>query len=308
MRVLISGGLGFIGGAIAQELRLHGHAVRLMDNRAGGSQSTSGYIKASVLNRAECSMACAGVDVVIHSAAIHDSKVVDSNPFAAIEINVRGTNNLFDAAVAAGARRFIYMSSAKVYGDPERLPSAENATLEPRETYALSKVAGEHRCHLRQAESGIEVVIIRPFSVYGPGQELGSGYIGMVLASLLGEKGIELPGHPEFRRDFVHIEDVTRLTMATVTADALPGVTILNSGAGEQHSLSQLLAYSAEIAGYELPIGFRTPNPQTLTRTHACMRRAKQLLGYEPAHKLREGLADTIQWFTSTGVPAKMAR
>lgn len=308
MRVLISGGLGFIGLAIAGELRRLGHAVRLMDNRAAVPSGNSGFFSGSVLDRQDCGRACDGVDVVIHAAAIHNSRVVDGNPFAAIEINVKGTNNLFDSAAAAGARRFVYLSSAKVYGDPDRLPSAEDDALEPRETYALSKVAGEHHCRLRQPDSGMDVVILRPFSVYGPGQDIGSGYVGMLLACLAGETGVELPGHPDFTRDFVHIEDVTRLSVAAVTADDLAPVTVLNSGAGESHSLGQLVEYANEILGYALPIRFRPPSPQTLTRTRACMRRADQIFGYRPRRRLRDGLAETIRWFTATRAHARMAQ
>ena len=306
MRVLISGGLGFIGRAITAELRGAGHTVRPMDCQEGDDSEGAEYIQGSVLNLEDCRAACEGIDTVIHSAAVHKASIVDSNPLAAIEVNVQGTNNLFSSAVAAGARRFIFMSSAKVYGDPNGLPSVESDTLEPLETYALSKVVGEYHCRLHQPDSGIEVVILRPFSVYGPGQELGSGYIGMVLSSLLGQRDVKLPGHSEFMRDFVHIEDVTRLSVATIMAEALPGVTVLNVGSGQMHSLRRLLGYASDIVGHDLPVGFRTPNCGTLTRSHACLQQASTLFDYRPVYDLRSGLAQTIEWFTSAGDRAKI--
>jgi len=298
MRVLISGGLGFLGNAIGAQLQAEGLDVRLMDICANGPPN-SDYIRGSVLDSANCAAACEGVDTVVHGAAIHQARQVLQDPLAAIAINVRGTINLFNSALEAGARRFVFMSSAKVYGDPDALPSGESDALEPRETYALSKLAGEHFLRMHDSASDMEVVIIRPFSVYGPGQNLGSGYVGMVLECLLGQARVELPGLRDFQRDFVHIDDVARLAVATITAGSLPGVMILNAGSGEAVTLGQLAEYASDIVGYELPVGFRAPGPETLTRSHACIRHAGELLGYRPTYQLREGLADTIEWFAS---------
>lgn len=296
MRVLISGGLGFLGRAAGGELQADGHAVRLMDVRDRDALEID-YFRGSVLKQADCKAACAGIDTVVHGAAVHEARRVARDPLAAIAINVRGTINLFRSARAAGARRFVFLSSAKVYGDTERLPSVEDDPLEAKETYALSKVAGEHHLWMNVAGSGMQVVVIRPFSVYGPGQDLGSGYVGMVLQSVLGDHNIVLPGTEEYRRDFVHIDDVTRLLVAAITADSLPDMTVLNVGSGTSVSLGELVAQASEIVGRQLPIGFKTPGPETLTRSHACIERSAQLLGYRPHYQLRSGLANTFDWF-----------
>jgi UDP-N-acetylglucosamine 4-epimerase len=304
MRILISGGLGFMGSALAVKLLSAGHEVRMLDTRDCDELGPAEYHRGSVLASADCAAACDGIDVVVHSAAIHDTAAVDANPLAAIEINVKGTTNLFSSAVAAGAGRFIYMSSAKVYGDPGDLPSTETDVLEPRETYALSKVSGEHHLHLMQADSGIEVAILRPFSVYGPAQDLGSGYVGMLLASVLGERDVRLPGHPGFRRDFVHIDDATQLCADVTTADSLPGLRILNVGSGQSNTLRRLLEHASDIMGFDVPIGYRAPGPGTLTRTHACLKRSAAQFGYRPTYDLHEGLAHTIKWFMSSEAKA----
>lgn len=304
MRVMITGGLGFLGCAAAARLQAEGHDVRLMDVRDSGPRD-SDYFQGSVLSSADCVAACEGVDVVVHGAAIHQAQQVYRDPLAAIAINVKGTINLFNGALKAGARRFVFMSSAKVYGDPNELPSAEYAALEPKETYALSKLAGEHHLRMNQAAADIEVVIIRPFSVYGPGQNLGSGYVGMVLESLLGERRVDLPGERDYIRDFVHIDDVTRLSVAAITGASRSPVTIMNAGSGEAISLAQLAEYGSDIVGYDLPISFRTPGPETLTRSHACLELTADQFGYRPRYQVREGLADTIEWFMSTNARAR---
>lgn len=304
MRVMITGGLGFLGSAAGAYLQAEGHDVRLMDVRDSGPRD-SDYCQGSVLSSVDCVAACEGVDVVVHGAAIHQAQQVHRDPLAAIAINVKGTINLFNGALKAGARRFVFMSSAKVYGDPNELPSAEYDALEPKETYALSKLAGEHHLRMNQAAADIEVVIIRPFSVYGPGQNLGSGYVGMVLESLLGERRVDLPGQRDYIRDFVHIDDVTRLSVAAITGASRSPVTIMNAGSGEAISLAQLAEYGSDIVGYDLPISFRTPGPETLTRSHACLELTADQFGYRPRYQVREGLTDTIEWFMSTNARAR---
>jgi len=308
MRILVTGGLGFIGNALAAKLRAEGHQVTAMDTRENPDRDSRDFLRGSVLTPADCARACAGADTIVHSAAMHRASAVAANPLSAIELNVKGTTNLLAAAVAAGARRLVFLSTAKVYGDAAVLPSAEDDALEPVETYALSKVAAEHHLHRQAETAGIEIVIVRPFSVYGPGQDLGSGYVGMLLTSLLGQRDVSMPGRAEFRRDFVHIDDVTWLLGAAVSSPSLPHMTILNAGSGESHSLGALLETAASITGKDTAISFRVPSADTLTRSHACLRRCESLLGYRPRYSLRDGLTDTIAWFTPTGVASPAAK
>jgi nucleoside-diphosphate-sugar epimerase len=127
----------------------------------------------------------------------------------------------------------------------------------------------------------------------------------MVLESLLGERRVDLPGQRDYIRDFVHIDDVTRLSVAAITGASRSPVTIMNAGSGEAISLAQLAEYGSDIVGYDLPISFRTPGPETLTRSHACLELTAERFGYRPRYQLREGLADTIEWFMSTNARAR---
>ena len=308
MRASITGGLGFIGSALGANLAEAGHDVRLSDIRAPAEKSGMDFLQGSVLNMDDCKAICEGVDVVIHSAAIHDAKIVANNPLGSVEINVTGTLNLLQAAVASGARRFIYLSSAKVFGSPANLPSIETDFPVPREAYALSKMMSEYYCHMFQAQSNLEVVIIRPYSVYGPAQELGSGYVGMILSTLINGSELRLPGKPDFVRDFVHIDDISRLCAAAAIAD-LPSFTVLNAGSGQPTTLRDLLILAAKISGKDLDNQYHAPSAETLVRMQACMKNVESLLGYRPMHDLSWGLEDTFSWFMEKSAPAeKFAR
>jgi len=300
MRISITGGLGFIGTALGSALSAARHDVRLVDIHKSVVTPGSDYLQGSVLNTSDCAAACAGVDVVVHCAAVHQANEIVHNPLNSIEVNVTGTLNLLHAAIAAGVKRFVFLSSAKIIGEPSHIPSVESDLPRPCETYALTKLTGEHYCHSLQPGSGMDIVILRPFSVYGPAQELDTGYVGMILSSLITGTKLRLPGQPEFVRDFVHIDDFTRLCSAAVSTD-LPGVTTLNVGSGQPTSLCELVALAAEISGVALEADYFSPGRGTLTRMLACVKQAESVLGYQPMVDLRQGLAQTIEWFLHAG-------
>ncbi len=300
MRISITGGLGFIGSALGSVLSEAGHDVRLVDIREGAATPEVNYLHGSLLNAEDCRATCEGMDAVVHGAAIHQVNEVAKNPLSSIELNVTGTLNLLRAAITAGIRRFIFLSSAKVIGESDGLPSAETELPQPLETYALSKLAGEHFCHILQPQSAMDIVIVRPYSVYGPKQEIDTGYIGMILSSLTTGEELHLPGQPEFVRDFVHIDDVTSLCLAALTA-TLPGVTTLNAGSGQSTSLRELVTVASEVSGVELEGRYFPPGPGTVERMLACTKYAESVLGYRPMYSLREGLTQTIEWFLQRG-------
>jgi len=295
MRVLITGAHGFIGAAIIPELLDAGHEVIGMDC-IGGPR-----IRVADITRLEdCVAACDGVDVIIHSVGIHLATQVADNPMQMVDVNVNGTLNILQAAEIAGARRIVYLSSAKVYGEPERLPSLETDLPRPREPYALAKLVAEQYCQTFHETCGIEAVVIRPFSVYGPGQDQNSGYVGMALEALKSNGIVSFPGRADYLRDFVHISDVARLCGLAATAE-LPGYTVLNSGAGQAHTLDELVAMIAAAADFRLSSRYRHASVETINRTWGDMGGAQALLGYRPEIDLQQGIADTVAWFMNGG-------
>lgn len=295
MRVLVTGAHGFIGAAIIPDLLDAGHEVIGIDRIAGPR------IRVGDVTRVEdCVEAAAGVDVIIHSVGIHLATQVAENPMQMVDVNVKGTLNMLQAAEISGARRIIYLSSAKVYGEPERLPSLESDLPRPREPYALAKLVAEQYCQTFHEKNGIEAVIIRPFSVYGPGQDHNSGYVGMALEALKTDGVVTFPGGADYLRDFVHIRDVARLCALATTVD-LPGYTVINSGAGDARTLDELVAMIAASAGVRMSTRFRKPSVETIKRTLGDMSRARDLLGYEPEIELEQGIAETVAWFMNGG-------
>ena len=295
MRVLVTGSAGFIGAEIVRQLLEQGHGVRCLDNARTCAQDVD-IITGDITDPEVCHAACHGMDAALHGAAIHHIETVASGPLRVLDVNVAGTLNMLRSAAACGVGRFVYLSSAKIYGEPETLPSLESDWPKPSEIYALSKVTGEHYCRLFHEREHMDIVIIRPFSVYGPRQSLNTGYIGMLLDALLHQKPLCFPGRADFVRDFVHVADVARLSMLAVTEN-LPGLTTLNSGSGMACSLAGLVEVIQNITGKPIAAGYSSARPETITRTQASMELARTILGYSAQISLADGLEQTLAWF-----------
>lgn len=291
MKITITGGMGFIGHTLATHLRALGHTVCATDIHA-----TDPAEIADVMDPHDCARICRDADVVFHSAAIHNANKSIADPVAMIALNTQGTINMLQAAISAGSRRFVLMSTAKVYGEPQGAGSRESDVPLPRDPYALSKLCGEGYLERYHRDSGLDCVALRPFSVYGPGQDLGTGYVGMLINGLLNGEPVSLPGQPEYCRDFVHIQDVVEL--CTHLVDGSPqGFSILNAGAGVSLSLADLIELFAECSGERVQVNFRNPSPGTIVDTLGNMEYAEKLFGYTPAIDIRTGLIESLAWF-----------
>ncbi|NCF64190.1 MAG: NAD-dependent epimerase/dehydratase family protein [Gammaproteobacteria bacterium] len=300
MRIAITGGYGFIGAAVAKALRNEGHSVKATDIAGADAR----HIR-NVLIPDDCAHICRGADVVIHSAAIHNAATISADPTDMVGLNIDGTANMLTAAVSEGAQRFIYLSTGKIYGDASYRPSRESDLPRPREQYALTKLAGEYYLENFSRKHGLECLSIRPFSVYGPGQDLHTGYIGMLIESLLNGTPTQLPGAGDFLRDFVHISDVARLCAVAATAP-LPPFSVLNSGSGQATRLDDLVRITQDLSEERIQTSFRKPGAGTLTRSCGDMATAFELFGYQPMIDLQTGLPETLEWFQSR-IPAQRA-
>lgn len=277
----MTGGLGFIGRRVAHILAADGHDVCVVDDPGFGAVGLRGATR----RRVECHVGdvllveewgglLEGVDVVIHAAGIHQVDEVERNPGRHIEVNVTGTRRMLDAALARGVHRFVNLSTAKVYGpiaaraDGEVRPSAEDDIVEPTDAYALGKVVAEQHCARVAASGSMEVTSLRPFSVFGPGQSLHTGYVGALLDALQGSGRVVLPGAPGHLRDFVHVDTVAALIIAVATA-VEPVPPTINAGSGRATTLAELVTRFEEAAGRPLDVSYRDPRPGTLTGTLA---------------------------------------
>jgi len=286
-RVVVTGGAGFIGTALRRELAAAGHAVICADVVAEAD------MRADVTRAVDCARICADADVVVHGAAIHRADDAAGRPAEMIRINVHGTANLLRAAAAAGVGRFVLLSTAKVYGDAGA--ADEDDLPRPADPYGLTKFGAEALTRRIHDETGLPASVVRPFSVYGPGQDLHTGYVGMLLRALRDDATARLPGAPDFRRDFVCIDDVCALCTAIIDA-ALPGYTVFNAASGQASRLGELVRLTERAAGRAIDVEYVRPRDGTLRVSAGRVDRARRQLGLPPATPLAAGVARTVDW------------
>lgn len=305
-QVLVTGGSGFIGSHLADRLLGEGARVRVLDNFSTGSLSNLDsrrveIIRGDVRDEKEVNRATAGVDVVFHLAAqINPARAVE-DPVEDFEINARGTLNLLEASRRAGVKKFI-LSSTNVYGNappgmlPELYPTLATggSLLSP---YAASKVSAEAYCKVFCDELGLDTVRLRYFNVYGPRQttKSESGAVAIFTRRALAGKPIVIFGDGRRTRDFVYVDDVVEANIRAVRADRAAGG-VFNVGTGIETSIGQLAEAVRAAVGISVPIEYRRERAADFWRAKADLTLSRDVLGYEPAVKLDEGLERYIIW------------
>lgn len=306
MHVLITGGHGLIGHGVCQRLIAAGHRVTVVElprygvpERVPAPPDDYSLIEADILDVADWADVLDDVDAVVHTAGIHQVDEVARDAVRHIDVNVTGTHKLLKAAHEHDVGRFVYLSSAKVYGHGYGRASHEEDLVAPIESYALGKVVAEHYCAHFAQRLGMPTCAIRPFSVYGPGQDTHTGYIGALLESLRRGHRVALSGDPDFVRDFVHIDTVVDLCVAATVSDESPPL-ILNAGSGQATTLAQLVKAFETVTERTLHVSYRDPRPGTLRFTLADTGRMLDLS--EPAMPdLEQGILETVT--TELGTP-----
>lgn len=304
MDVLVTGGAGFIGSHVAEELLEAGHRVAVVDNLATGRAE---HVPAGAdlyrvdVTGPEAAQLIADLrpDAVVHLAAQVSVAAAVRDPAADLRTNVLGTLNLLEACRRAGVRRFVYASSAAVYGCPAQLPLTEDAPCRPLSPYGASKWAGEAYVRLFGDLYQVEYTILRFANVYGPRQAIqGEGAVvpAFVLGMLGGEDGNRPTGpviHGDGRqtRDFVHVRDIAR---AHVLALAAGSGAVINLGGGRAISVLELWHRLAAITGWDRPPRFGPPRPGDVPHSLLDTSRARALLGWQPEIGFEDGLRDTV--------------
>lgn len=302
MHVLITGGHGLIGHAVAERLLAADHRVTnvdlprfgVPDRVPGGPGGPGAYdlIEADILDVADWGAVLGDVDVVVHTAGIHQVDEVARDPVRHIDVNVTGTHKLLTAAHQHGVRRFVYLSSAKVYGHAYGRASREDDLVAPVESYALGKVVAEHYCAHFAEQLDMATCSIRPFSVYGPGQDTHTGYIGALLESLRRGHRVVLAGAPDFVRDFVHLDTVVDLCVDAVCSEHPPPL-VLNAGSGRATTLAELVTAFETVTERPLRVSYRDPRPGTLRFTLADTTRMNEFTR-PTLPELEAGILETV--------------
>ena len=299
--VFFTGGAGFIGRHVMPMLIDRGDRVRLFDSMTHRAERAdvdewvaTGHvelIEQDVRYGGAVQRAIRGCTHVIHFATVSINKsVVD--PDESVDINFKGTHNVIAAAAAEGVQRIVYASSASVYGEPEKLPMSEDAELNPLTPYCIGKLAGEQLLRFYERQSGLSWIALRFFNVYGPGQKTGAYYTSVINHFVervhRGEPPI-IDGKGEQSMDFVHVHDVARAVVAALDApeSGLP----INIGTGVSTTVAQLADILVKAMGADVTPQFR-PRDVLVSRRAADIRRARDVLGWEPSVDVEDGLAE----------------
>jgi nucleoside-diphosphate-sugar epimerase len=301
VRILVTGGGGFIGSHLTARLIERGDDVRLLDNFATGRRSNMAalpgefeLIEGDIQSYERVHKAVRDCEVVFHQAALPSVPRSIQDPLTSNATNVIGTLNVLLAARDEGVRRVVYASSSSVYGQAETLPTPESARPRPMSPYGVTKLTAEHLCDLYAANFGLSTVALRYFSVYGPGQRPDMAFHRFFRAALEGT-AIEVYGDGSQTRDFTFVGDVVAATKAAAQRPAAVGG-VFNIGAGSRVTLNETLRLVGELAGRPLDVSHLERAYGDVRDTGADGTRAREELGFEPATGLEEGLAAELEW------------
>ena len=314
---LVTGAAGFIGSHLAERLLALGQTVVGLDNFATGKRENlpAGirFIEGDIRSSDACERACQGVDVVLHQAALGSVPRSVDDPIASTQANVAGFLNMLVAARDAGVERFVYASSSAVYGDHPALPKVEAVTGRAMSPYGLTKQVNELYADVFSLCYGYPAIGLRYFNVFGPRQDPNGAYASVIpawIGALLRGQVPYINGDGSAGRDFCHVDNVVQanLLAATVEDPAALGQAY-NIALGDQTSLVELYALIREGVARRFPEVLAVKAIHRETRrgdvqfSRADISKAERLLGYRPAVRIREGLAQTIAWYADNLAP-----
>ncbi len=301
---LVTGGAGFIGSHLSEELTRRGHRVRVADSLITGKRANLAHLpdvelfEGDLADFAFARRAVAGVDYVLHQAAIPSVPRSVSDPIASNNANIVATLNVLVAARDAGVKRLVFAGSSSEYGDTPELPKREDMPTNPLSPYALQKVVGSEYCRMFWRLYGFEAVTIRYFNVFGPRQDPGSPYSGVIslfaTALLAGVQPV-IYGDGEQTRDFTYVANIVDGVLRACEAPRAAGEAI-NVATRGRISLNELLRTMNRIVGTDLKAIYKEPRAGDVRDSQADITKARDLLGYVPSVSFEEGLRHTLDW------------
>lgn len=309
-KYLVTGGAGFIGSHLVEELLRRGHDVRIADNFSTGRRenvpagSAVEVIDGDIADRDIATRAVQGCDFVLHQAAIPSVPRSILDPAASHRANVDGTLNILLAARDAGVQRVVFAGSSSVYGNAVELPKREDMPPQPLSPYALQKYVGEQYCQMFTSLYGLSTVTTRYFNVFGPRQQPGSPYSGVIslfIDALMNGRPPHVHGDGSQTRDFTYVGDVVRGVLAAVEAPDAAGK-VMNVAGGGRISLLDLVETLQRILGTSIEPTFGPSREGDVHDSQADITRARRLLRFEPAVSFDAGLRETVAWFQQSAL------
>jgi nucleoside-diphosphate-sugar epimerase len=306
MRYLVTGGAGFIGSNIVDELVKRGQEVVVLDDLSAGKEANLAAVRdkidlhiGSVTDLAAVQSACKGAQYVIHLAARTSVQRSVLNPLESNHVNIDGTLNVLVAARDAQVRRFVFAASSSAYGETPTLPKVETMPAQPISPYGVTKYVGEMYAQVFGRVYGLENACIRYFNVFGPRQDPTSQYSGVLsrfmLAVIEGQPPV-IYGDGEQSRDFTYVENIVDETLRACEASGASGL-VFNGGTGARITLNQVLKMLERITGKIIQAKYDGPRNGDIRDSQADVSLARKILGYEPRVLFEEGLKRTWDWY-----------
>lgn len=330
-RFLVTGGAGFIGSHIVERLLKEGHFVRVLDNFSSGKEENLSFAKGNasfelvrgdIRDKDTCLAACAGIDYILHQAALRSVPKSMTCPHDYNAVNIDGTLNMLQAANKQGVRRLVLASSSSVYGDAEIFPQKEEHPSKLLSPYALSKLAGEYYCRIFSQFFNVETVCLRYFNVFGPKQALDDEYAVVIpkfIHCILNDQQPPIFGTGKQSRDFTYIDNVVEANILSAlsslrgategsdeaishanrqskTAAPVPHI-VLNVATGRDNTVLELVETLNKIIGKDIKPQFLPVRAGDAFRTNADITRLKDTLNYTPKVGFEQGLQKTVEWF-----------
>ncbi|MEO5917107.1 MAG: NAD-dependent epimerase/dehydratase family protein [Luteolibacter sp.] len=306
MRILITGGSGFIGSHLVDHFQGLAEIVVLDNLRSGHRQNLAGleyeFIDGSVTDPEAVGRAMKGVEIVFHLAAMISVPESMENPRECLKINGIGLLNVLEAAADAGVRKVVLASSAAIYGDNPVVPKCEPMLPEPKSPYAITKLDGEYYLELFRRAGKLDTASVRFFNVFGPRQDPKSAYAAAVpifMQNALANEDLAIFGNGEQTRDFVHVKDVVSAMVHVATHRDLNGT--FNVGYGTSITVSELANYIIRLSGSSSKIVHFPERPGDVRHSRASIDKLLAT-GFRHASSLEQGLAETLDYFRSGGI------
>jgi nucleoside-diphosphate-sugar epimerase len=306
MRALVTGGAGFIGSHLVEELLANGWDVVVLDNLSTGLEENVPSAVELVIGEAHDSAILnritPGCNAIFHLAAVSSVQESLNKPFEVHDTNLTMTLKLLEAANCHSVRRFVFSSSAAVYGDTGGQPAREDMNPRPMSHYAVQKLASEYYCDVYRRLYGLEAVCLRYFNVFGPRQRFDSPYSGVIARFMhagLQREPMTVYGDGLQSRDFCYVKDVVAANVAAVEASLSPESNLLfNVGRGVSTSLLDLAKLIAQISNHDLRVSHHPQRTGEIRHSKADTTNAKKLLNFAVGYDLASGLKPTWDWFS----------
>jgi len=308
---LVTGGAGFIGSHLSEELVRRGERVRIVDSLITGKRQNVAhlpgveFLEGDLADIDVAKTAVEGVDYVLHQAAIPSVPRSVQDPITSNRANIDASLNVLVAARDAGVKRLVYAGSSSAYGNTPTLPKVETMGTAPLSPYALQKLVAEQYCQMFTQLYGLQTVTTRYFNVFGPRQDPSSPYSGVIslfISALVDGRQPKIYGDGEHTRDFTYVANVVDGVLRACTAPDASGE-VINVATAGRISLNHLFRTVRDLVGGDVEPIYESPRAGDVKDSQADISKAKRLLGYQPIVSFEEGLRHTVNWYRGAQMP-----